>query len=478
MRILGFLIALTLVVTVQTSAEPVEQFTQYLPDGTNLAFLAQKIGDKSPVLAYHSKQQALPASTMKIFTALAALLELGADFRFQTTMESDAKIQNGHLTGDLTVRFAGDPTLSRQNIINMISILRQRGVTNIDGNLIIDTSLFASHDMAPGWPWNDLTECFSAPPAAAIIDRNCFSVSLYSNPDIGKYALIKVAAYYPVHMFSEVKTIAPGSAEGRYCELDIKPGELNRYTLIGCIPQRASPLPIAYAVQDGAAWSGEIIRNELKRADISYAGHLLQQKWPSPPATVLASNQSAPLHSLLHLMLKKSDNLIADTVFRTIGHHYFNVPGTFRAGSDAVRRILAAKAGINLGNTTQVDGSGLSRHDLVTPETMMQVLQFIAKNDNRLDFISMLPLSGYDGTLQYRGGLHEAGVDGKLAAKTGSLQGVYNLAGFLTTGSGQRIAFVQFLSGYAVAPAEQHSRRVPLIRFESRLYSYLYNKVQ
>ncbi len=69
----------------------------------------------------------------------------------------------------------------------------------------------------------------------------------------------------------------------------------------------------------------------------------------------------------------------------------------------------------------------------------------------------MLPLAGYDGTLRYRGGLHEAGVNGKVSAKTGALQGVYNLAGFITTASGQRMAFVQFLSGYAVPPEDQKS---------------------
>lgn len=127
-----------------------------------------------------------------------------------------------------------------------------------------------------------------------------------------------------------------------------------------------------------------------------------------------------------------------------------------------------------MGNTVMVDGSGLSRHNLITPATMMEVLQFIAKHDDQLQFIKMLPLSGYDGTLQYRGGLTEAGVNGKLSAKTGSLQGVYNLAGFLTTASGQRIAFVQFISAYAVPPAEQRSRRVPLVRFEGHLYKDLY----
>lgn len=105
---------------------------------------------------------------------------------------------------------------------------------------------------------------------------------------------------------------------------------------------------------------------------------------------------------------------------------------------------------------------------------MMQVLQYIAQHDTELNFISMLPLAGHDGSLQYRAGLHQAGVDGKVSAKTGSLRGFYNLAGFITTASGQKVAFVQYLSGYAVEPADQRNRRIPLVRFESRLYKDLY----
>lgn len=190
---------------------------------------------------------------------------------------------------------------------------------------------------------------------------------------------------------------------------------------------------------------------------------------------MLATSQSAPLHDLLRIMLKKSDNMIADTVFRTIGHARFGVPGTWRAGSDAVRQILRQQAGVDLGNTIIADGSGLSRHNLIAPATMMQVLQYIAQHDTELNFISMLPLAGHDGSLQYRAGLHQAGVDGKVSAKTGSLQGVYNLAGFITTASGQKVAFVQYLSGYAVEPADQRNRRIPLVRFESRLYKDLYH---
>lgn len=356
----------------------------------------------------------------------------------------------------------------------MVATLKKAGVQRIEGNVLIDTSVFASHDKAPGWPWNDMTQCFSAPPAAAIVDRNCFSISLYSAQKPGDLAFIRVASYYPVTMFSQVRTLARGSAEAQYCELDVVPGDLNRYTLTGCLPQRSEPLPLAFAIQDGASYAGVILKSELTQAGITYSGTLLRQTLANDPGTVLASTQSAPLHDLLRIMLKKSDNMIADTVFRTIGHARLGVPGTWRAGSDAVRQILRQQAGVDLGNTIIADGSGLSRHNLIAPATMMQVLQYIAQHDNELNFISMLPLAGHDGSLQYRAGLHQAGVDGKVSAKTGSLQGVYNLAGFITGASGQKIAFVQYLSGYAVPPADQRNRRIPLVRFESRLYKDLY----
>ncbi|HFZ8996118.1 TPA: serine-type D-Ala-D-Ala carboxypeptidase [Citrobacter freundii] len=474
MRFSRFAIGLTTSIAFSVQATNVDEYISQLPAGANLAFIAQKVGASAPAIDYHSQQMALPASTQKVITGLAALLQLGPDFRFTTTLETKGNIENGVLKGDLIARFGADPTLKRQDIRNMVATLKKAGVTQITGNVLIDTSIFASHDKAPGWPWNDLTQCFSAPPAAAIIDRNCFSVSLYSAQKPNDLAFIRVASYYPVTMFSQVRTLPRGSAEAQYCELDVVPGDLNRYTLTGCLPQRADPLPLAFAIQDGASYAGAIIKSELKQANITYSGTLLRQTLVNEPGTVIASKQSAPLHDLLKIMLKKSDNMIADTVFRMIGHSRFKVPGTWRAGSDAVRQILRQQVGVDIGNTIIADGSGLSRHNLLAPATMMQVLQYIAQHDNELNFISMLPLAGYDGSLQYRAGLHQAGVDGKVSAKTGSLQGVYNLAGFITTASGQRMAFVQYLSGYAVPPADQRNRRIPLVRFESRLYKDLY----
>lgn len=101
-----------------------------------------------------------------------------------------------------------------------------------------------------------------------------------------------------------MRTLAKGSPEAQYCELDVVPGDLNRYTLTGCLTQRADPLPLAFAIQDGAGYAGAIFKDELKQAGITYTGTLLRQTQVNEPCTVIASKQSAPLHDLLKIMLK------------------------------------------------------------------------------------------------------------------------------------------------------------------------------
>lgn len=201
MRFSRFIIGLTTSIAFSVQAANIDEYIKQLPAGANLALMVQKIGAPAPAIDYHSQQMALPASTQKVITALAALIQLGG-FPFTTTLETKGNVDNGILKGDVIARFGGDPTLKRQDIRNMVATLKKSGVTQIDGNVLIDTSIFASHDKAPGWPWNDLTQCFSAPPAAAIVDRNCFSVSLYSAQKPNDLAFIRVASYYPVTMFS------------------------------------------------------------------------------------------------------------------------------------------------------------------------------------------------------------------------------------------------------------------------------------
>ena len=139
------------IISFSTQAIPVENYTSLLPEGTQVGLITQPVGAASPNLNYHADQLALPASTQKVVTALAALLQLGGNYQFTTTMETEGKIKDNQLMGDLIFRFTGDPTLTRQQLRAMVAVLKQSGVTKVHGDLLIDTSAFSSHDKAPGW---------------------------------------------------------------------------------------------------------------------------------------------------------------------------------------------------------------------------------------------------------------------------------------------------------------------------------------
>ena len=111
MRFSRFIIGLTTSIAFSVQAANVDEYINQLPAGANLALMVQKVGAPTPEIDYHSQQMALPASTQKVITALAALLQLGPDFRFTTTLESKGNVDGGVLKGDLIARFGGDPTL-------------------------------------------------------------------------------------------------------------------------------------------------------------------------------------------------------------------------------------------------------------------------------------------------------------------------------------------------------------------------------
>ncbi|WP_081300072.1 serine-type D-Ala-D-Ala carboxypeptidase [Gilliamella sp. Choc5-1] len=459
------------------NAQSVEPYLSSLPKGSDLSILVQSVGTKPKTIAkYKSDQFKQPASTQKLITALAAQLELGSDFRFITRIQTNGSISKKQLNGDLIIQLSGDPTFTRAQLKNMIATLRQKGIEKIVGNIILDTSIFTSHDKAQGWSWNNLTACYNASPSAAIIDDNCFYATVTPGK-VGEKASISGPTNIPVVVIGSVKTIAKNSKDinDRYCELDVTYSYKNRYYLSGCIDAGSDKIPLKFAVVDGVEYFSTILKNELKLQKITYTGSSIEiNQRTNSKLTLLASNQSAPLSDLLTVMLKKSKNLYADVIFRTLGAHYYNVQGTWRNGGDAVKQILRKKAGIDLENLVIADGSGLSRLNLVSADKLMEVLQYIAAHDEQLRIIEKLPIAGVDGTLQNRKSFNQAPFKDSIRAKTGYIQGCYNLAGFIQKSDGKYMAFVQLLSGYH-ADNQSGSKNSAIMRFESEFYKKFIN---
>ena len=465
------LLFLTLTASVHSFANvDLNPYLSNLPEGANLAFIAKNLHQDKIVADYHGQTFMLPASTQKVFTALAAKLALGDSFQFQTALLTNGKVQNGQLNGDLIVRFTGDPDLTSGQLFNLFAELKKQNINKITGNLILDTSVFTGHDRGLGWVWNDLTMCFNSPPAAVNIDNNCFYVDIDANQSPGESVKFNVPSQYPIQVFGQV--YVADKDEAPYCQLDALVHDNNRYQVKGCLARQAKPFGLSFAVQDPNAFAAAIIQRQLKRLNIEFNGQV-QQPYRQQQGQVLAQHFSKPLPDLIKKMMKKSDNQIADALFRTIAYQQYKRPASFQLGTLAMKSVLS-QVGIKFGNSIIADGSGLSRHNLIAPQTMLQVLDYIAKNEETLHLLDSFPVAGVDGTLSGRGSLINPPLVKNVMAKTGALKGVYNLAGYLTNARGEKIAFVQFINGYSTGDLESKTKRAPLVQFESSLYNALY----
>ena len=441
-----------------------------LPEGASTAVIAKNIDQNKIVADYNGSTFMLPASTQKVFTAVAAKLVLGDEFKFDTALLTNGKIQNGDLDGNLIVRFTGDPDLTSGQLYDLLAELKKQGVNKINGDLVLDTSVFSSHDRGLGWIWNDLTMCFNSPPSAANIDNNCFYAELDANQAPGETVKINVPAQFPIQVFGQV--YIADSNEAPYCQLDVVVHDNNRYQVKGCLARQTKPFGLSFAVQDPDAYAAAIIQRQLKRLGIEFNGKVLQPQ-KMQQGQLLVQHFSKPLPDLLKKMMKKSDNQIADSLFRAVAYHYYKRPASFQLGTLAVKSILQ-KQGIKFGNSILADGSGLSRHNLVAPKTMLSVLEYIARNEDKLHLMETFPIAGVDGTISGRGGLINPPLVKNVIAKTGSLKGVYNLAGFMNNARGEKVAFVQFINGYSTGELESKTKRGPLVQFENALYNALY----
>ncbi|AUI67163.1 MULTISPECIES: serine-type D-Ala-D-Ala carboxypeptidase [Glaesserella] len=450
----------------------VAQLVSQLPQGATVSVIAKNLNTGELIADYQSHNFMLPASTQKVFTALAAKLALPDDFKFHTALLSNGKVENGTLTGDLIAKFTGDPDLTSGQLLQLISQLKKQGINQIQGNLIMDTSVFTSHDKAAGWVWNDLNICFSAPPAAVNIDQNCFYANLDANQPVGSPIKVDVPSAYPVQVFSSA--YVADKAEAGYCELDAVVNDNNRYHIKGCLARQAKPFGLSFAVQDPTSYGANLIKMYLKRTGIQFDGQI-QTATKAVDGTLLAEHYSAPLQDLLKKMMKKSDNQIADALFRTIAHQQHKRPATFPLASLTLRNILKTQAGVQFDNSVVTDGSGLSRHNLVNAVTMLQALEAIAKHEENFHLFETFPIAGVDGTISGRGSIAVEPLAKNVIAKTGSLKGVYNLAGFMLNARGERIAFVQFINGYSTGELESKTKRGPLNQFEHSLFMKLYD---
>ena len=434
-----------------------------LPDGSSTSLILQSLSDDSSELNSNSDDFYPPASTLKLVTALAAKLELGDNFHYTTSI-----VRSGN---DSIISFSGDPTLQREQLKSLLAQYAKSQSRIIKGNLYLDNTTYTGYQRAVGWPWDILGVCYSAPSSAMTLDSNCAQASIYTK-DNGR-TRVYIPAHYPINVTTNAVTVTRTGQKATQCDLELITTPDNSYTLSGCLVERKKPLPLKFAIQNPELYTSQVVNSLLKELKIKVKGDvIIGAKEGTNKTTLIASHHSAKLPELLDTMLKKSDNLIADNLTKTLGARFYVQPGSFNNGTEAIKQILLTKANIDLNKAQLVDGSGLSRNNRMRSQTMAKVLRYIWENDSQLNLINAMPTSGINGTLKYRQSMRKAPIQGNITAKSGSLYGTYNMAGYGLDESGKPSSlFVQFVRDYF--PEEQDPDKpveAPITQFERAFY--------
>lgn len=427
-----------------------------------------------------------PASNAKLITTALALNELGPDYRFRTTLESDGILTKaGRLSGDLVLVGRGDPDMSNRIfpfagefarrgatesvLADMADAAIAKGLREVDGDIVADDSYFPYDPYPAGWSVGDLFFDFGVPVGAITFNDNIVSILIEPGARPGGPAVI---ATQPAASLETLAHSVATSARDTIPQIAVvrQPGT-NFLLLRGTIPAEHAPLKLELAMIHPAEAAASAIKDLLAARGVRITGQIrvfhsappetLASGEPVLPAMaaptthrlVLAEHMSPPLAQSVELTNKISQNLHAEIFLRTVGRKELGLAST--AAGLKVEREFLHSAGIPDGDVVLTDGSGLSRDDLVTPRAMVDLLRYASRAPWAHDFLASLPVSGKDGTLDDR--LRHSPASGLIEAKTGATERVHALTGYATTLRGEYLVFSIFCNNDAQHGAEATS---------------------
>ncbi len=412
-----------------------------------------------------------PASVMKNLTVAAALDRLTPDYRFKTSVYANAKPDaSGIVRGDLVIYGRGDPSLAarfnggdyEKGIGELAGRIAAAGVKRIEGDLVGDESFFTGAPHGFGWEWADLQWYSGAEVSALSVNDNSLDLSVKPGTNAGSPCTITAGPQTPLVTFTNRTTT---TARGTKRELSI-------YRNLGAnVIEIGGSLPV-----DDPGWTGAIaaprpallfvymLRTALGQRGVTVTGRTravdARERAGSAPLpiaslTEIAMLQSPPLGEIAAQTLKPSQNLYAELILRALGNATRIDPklSSEEAGIEAVKAFLR-EAGAETTLLVLTDGSGLSRRDLVTADALMKLLVYMDKHRYAKAFRDALPLAGSDGTLRNR--MKGTVAAGNVRAKTGALPTIAALSGYVTSASGERLAFSILINNY---PDSSGSRR-------------------
>ena len=400
----------------------------------------------------------IPASNMKNFTVATGFEKLTPNFRFVTSVYANSQPDSsGTIKGDLTIYGRGDPSISTafndSDYFRGMDALAQKivasGVKRVEGNLIGDESYFNSDGVPSTWEWDDLQWYYGAETSALTVNDNALDLVVRPGASVGAFSSVQLLPNaYGMILNNRITTSAAGTK--REISVYRKLGS-NVLELSGTIPINVEKYQSAVAAYRPANVFVTMLRGLLEQKGVVITGQTkvfnarekafagMSQTLPPVEITKL---ESVPFSLIAAKTMKPSQNLYTELILRTIGEQAGDKSNPRETSEDRGIKVVGKfllQAGIAEGSVVQYDGSGLSRHDLITSAATAQLYVYMNSRPYAQNWRDSLTIAGVDGTLKNR--FVGTPAAGNVRGKTGTVDQVSALSGYLTTASGERIAF-------------------------------------
>ena len=404
----------------------------------SMSAVAIRLSDGATLLSHRPDASMQPASTMKLVTTMVGLEKLGPTFRWHTELRSAAPIENGVLRGDMTLRGGGDGDLTWEAFRQMLQTLRHSGIREIQGDLVLDRTLFQPTRTDVGVPPfdNEPDAEYNVIPDALLVNTNLLKIDLESDQESVRARMTPALDGVTIDMQMKlIDRVCNKWDDGwRTPVVEKTPTGSIRIQLRGEFP-RTCTASSRINVLERDEFIDRLFRTLWAAESGAFHG-TVREGAPAPAdARLLAQHRSRTLADMLRVINKPSDNALTRLLFLTLGTQDFGGDSTTLARAERQVAAWFRKNGVATDGYVAENGSGLSRKERLRPSQLAALLVAENRSNWAPEFLSSLPVVGLDGTMRRR--LRESPVASRARMKTGTLNNVVALAGYVPDGAGQ-----------------------------------------
>lgn len=407
----------------------------------NIGLLIRNLDSGEVLLDVNSARQMQPASLVKLLTSYAALEVLGPAWQWPTEVYLLGELRDGELHGDLGIKGHGDPYMMLEDFWRMLRQLRRRGVRKIHGRLVLDDYFFERAREGPGDFDGRPSRVYNLPHRALIVNFQAVQFFMDAN---GGRPLVQMEPDLPNLQVRNRMSVAPGPCTNLANKVSIDLLPKNRRNLAdigGVLPGDCSGQPMTRTVLQTTGYMHGLFSLLWGELGGEFSGPVVRRRIRG--AEPFMTWQSRTLHEVMTRGNKWSNNLISRHILLTMDAQVGGPPASPKRAIRTLGRLLAAN-GIDTRGMIVENGSGLSRRTRLSARLLSEVLHAASGSRYGAEFMASLPLGGMDGTMRAR--LEDGDMTGRTRMKTGALDHVSAMAGYVDAASGTRYSLVLMLN--------------------------------